>query len=1037
MRFERVTANAFGALRGAKLDIAPGMTVVHGPNEAGKSTWFAAIYAGLVGRRVSRGRGTKSQSEFRRRHKPWSGAQWKVELVVALDSGRRLVLEQDLQAGRVSIRDAANDRLIDIGRLEQELGRSLRADDSFDGARLLGLDREAVRATLFVGQADVLRVLQSGEELQEHLQRAASSTHLDSTAEEALGWIEAQRRERVGSPHVGAKPLRALTAGLAKARDDVGNALDKRHRLQTAQVELADHLESLHEAERRVSELRSVAEWVAIDELAERIRRARELDASLAAAADEGAPADADTIASVVTAVEAYKARGSQPVQPEGPDAATMRAELEALPAVPDGARTPNPTIVDLARRMNEGVASLETLRGEPLDLPVGQHPDVSPEALRTLATYLEEPAPVLRPGVQDEITSLKAQWELGRAGHDRLRAEFDLARNAYASAQTSYEADLRHYQDRRAAFDLELGAFQADIAAYDRARLARETQRAEYEQSLATVRVAEGSMRRRKRIGFTMLGIGGATIVGAGILFAVGASSLGIILGLIALALLGIGGVFATRKSPAAEVPPPADIDLPSVREQPTVPSPPVPPQPFTAEAPGDAPAPPPQLLDLERELDRWRAAAGEQRDRRSRAEDEITRLGLAADPVALKALARSVDDVAAARSRLDEHTQRVATREHDVAQTASSLLENLGLVVPEVRATELVVLAQGATEKYVAECDERDRLARLAERRSDLIVALEQREQRDAEFARARGLYDGAARQLSDAAVTLGLPDDGSQGLLTRLEAWLSEQRRLAEVRSASMELVGRLEQLLDDETISELEVQLEERQAVAGERPDSVDVAALDELARAQERRAAAADEVANAEGRIREMLATSIPIPPAVEQEARAEQALDDVRELDGYLALAEAHLKIAKERAHADIAPVLAATIRPWVPRITSGRYADVTIDAETLNVAVTPVSGRRTEADVMSQGTSEQIFLLLRIALAMHLSTVDETAPLVLDDVTVQSDQERTVAILDLLHELSADRQVILFTQEPEVVAWANEQLPVAALISL
>ena len=51
----------------------------------------------------------------------------------------------------------------------------------------------------------------------------------------------------------------------------------------------------------------------------------------------------------------------------------------------------------------------------------------------------------------------------------------------------------------------------------------------------------------------------------------------------------------------------------------------------------------------------------------------------------------------------------------------------------------------------------------------------------------------------------------------------------------------------------------------------------------------------------------------------------------------------------------------------------------------------------------------EQIFLLLRIALAQVLSGGHETAPLILDDVTVQSDQERTIAIMRMLHELSAD----------------------------
>ena len=47
MKIHRVRAHEFGKLDG-ELDLAPGMTVIHGDNEAGKSTWLQAIFAGLL-----------------------------------------------------------------------------------------------------------------------------------------------------------------------------------------------------------------------------------------------------------------------------------------------------------------------------------------------------------------------------------------------------------------------------------------------------------------------------------------------------------------------------------------------------------------------------------------------------------------------------------------------------------------------------------------------------------------------------------------------------------------------------------------------------------------------------------------------------------------------------------------------------------------------------------------------------------------------------------------------------------------------------
>ncbi len=86
-------------------------------------------------------------------------------------------------------------------------------------------------------------------------------------------------------------------------------------------------------------------------------------------------------------------------------------------------------------------------------------------------------------------------------------------------------------------------------------------------------------------------------------------------------------------------------------------------------------------------------------------------------------------------------------------------------------------------------------------------------------------------------------------------------------------------------------------------------------------------------------------------------------------------------------------------------------------------------SRRWRSAERLSQGTAEQIYLLLRAALARHLTSGKEPCPLLLDDVTVQSDASRTAAILELLHEVSKEQQVIVFAQERGVADWANVHL--------
>ena len=200
----------------------------------------------------------------------------------------------------------------------------------------------------------------------------------------------------------------------------------------------------------------------------------------------------------------------------------------------------------------------------------------------------------------------------------------------------------------------------------------------------------------------------------------------------------------------------------------------------------------------------------------------------------------------------------------------------------------------------------------------------------------------------------------------------------------------------------------------------------VTTLIEVAQAEVRRAREA---------LEEQPATA-PVPlegPGVaradEEVEAAESELRRIEQLRRTTALTRRFLARAQEQAHQDMAPVLATTLRGWLPAVTRGRYVDATVDPETLAIKVYGSSGRWRPADRLSAGTTDQVYLLLRVALAQHLATTGETCPLLLDGVTAQSDDERTREILDLLLGLAAERQVVLFTQEETVLRWAREHM--------
>src|SRR6478736_6995506 len=106
MRVERLTVSGFGKLASSRLELGPGLTIVHGPNEAGKSTTHAALRASLFGLTAG-GRRTREETAAIERFRPWAEGRYGSVLELAGDDGRQLRLEWDFDRCRFALRDTA------------------------------------------------------------------------------------------------------------------------------------------------------------------------------------------------------------------------------------------------------------------------------------------------------------------------------------------------------------------------------------------------------------------------------------------------------------------------------------------------------------------------------------------------------------------------------------------------------------------------------------------------------------------------------------------------------------------------------------------------------------------------------------------------------------------------------------------------------------------------------------------------------------------------------------------------------------------
>ena len=429
----------------------------------------------------------------------------------------------------------------------------------------------------------------------------------------------------------------------------------------------------------------------------------------------------------------------------------------------------------------------------------------------------------------------------------------------------------------------------------------------------------------------------------------------------------------------------------------------------------------------DLEARLAVQEAAAEEARRRQDAARQRLESSGLPIDPERLRQIARHHEDRAAraaAWARWQAERERVAAEGRAAAAQLFTALTERG-EQPESDDPSTAYTA------YAEACRRRQAQATAAARAETLRAQLDTwRRHHDAEARRAREREEAEAT-LRAVAARAGVEAADPDVIVHELREW---QDRSAEARAQEMEALAawtRLQHLQREHPVEELHAsiaRLEEQ--LAGANVDGLPVDVTEEdVADAEAAWAEANKEATELAGRLSEREQTVPDVTAAEEALEQAQAELARLRGLSHVLDLTERFLNTAKERVHRDIAPRLQESVARHLPHVTNGRYEEVAVDPERLHVRVRARGGPWRDATRLSHGTAEQIYLLLRVALAEHLCTSGEPAPLILDDVTVQSDATRTRAILDVLHELSSDHQVIVFTQEEEVAAWAEANL--------
>jgi uncharacterized protein YhaN len=138
-----------------------------------------------------------------------------------------------------------------------------------------------------------------------------------------------------------------------------------------------------------------------------------------------------------------------------------------------------------------------------------------------------------------------------------------------------------------------------------------------------------------------------------------------------------------------------------------------------------------------------------------------------------------------------------------------------------------------------------------------------------------------------------------------------------------------------------------------------------------------------------------------------------------------LTLAALVLKRTRERYEREHQPAVVQIAERLFATWTGGRYRRIVAPLEGSALGIGSIGqvelaeGRLLPISALSTGTAEQLYLALRFGLVEHFAASAEPLPLIMDDVLVNFDPDRAARAARSIEELSARHQVLYFTCHP------------------
>jgi len=151
----------------------------------------------------------------------------------------------------------------------------------------------------------------------------------------------------------------------------------------------------------------------------------------------------------------------------------------------------------------------------------------------------------------------------------------------------------------------------------------------------------------------------------------------------------------------------------------------------------------------------------------------------------------------------------------------------------------------------------------------------------------------------------------------------------------------------------------------------------------------------------------------------------------------YLTLAKMMIKKAIEKYEKERQPGVIKESRSFFSSITQGKYPNIYAPLDETAIYVEDKDGKRKNILELSRGTAEQLYLSLRFGFIKDFNKRAKPLPVIFDDILVNFDPDRFRSACEAIKELVKTNQVLYYTCHPGTVEVLKEVIPDSKMIDL